>query len=436
MRHPVQLVELDGRTLEGGGQLLRIAICLSALTGTTVKITDIRGNRSGGGGLKAQHLACVKWLAHACNAEVEGASIKSKTLVFKPGHIQGDLSPAYTKTRLASGEQVFEARLDIGTAGSTGLALQAILPFILFSSFPADTDIPVRLTLSGGTNVSGSPSYEYITQVLLPTLRSLGFGDLKAGLGKRGWSHGGSSIGNFTLEIPHRKHRALPAFTLAPSDAIAEASGASKPDRIQATLIAPSSCHEHFRSVLLPAVQRHFGDAWPPSSDEKLSTVCEDSKNDKRIYLILVATVPTTSPSVPAADTPQSYKLGRDWLYDRRISRPERAVSEMVERVAKELADEWRSGSYVDVHMRDQLVIFQALAEGRSVVCAGRDAEDGEQLREPDLHARTAEWVARRMLGVRFDAEGGCEGTRWAREMSRLDNTEGLTERLGSLDVG
>lgn len=63
-----ELVLLDGRTLEGGGQLLRIAFCLSALTGTPVQVNDIRGKRSGGGGLKPQHLTCVQWLAQACNA--------------------------------------------------------------------------------------------------------------------------------------------------------------------------------------------------------------------------------------------------------------------------------------------------------------------------------------------------------------------------------
>lgn len=53
-------LELDGRTLEGGGQLIRIAYCLSALTRKAIRVTNIRGNRSGGGGLKAQHLACVQ----------------------------------------------------------------------------------------------------------------------------------------------------------------------------------------------------------------------------------------------------------------------------------------------------------------------------------------------------------------------------------------
>lgn len=148
-------LELDGRTLEGGGQLIRIAICLSALMRRSIRITNIRGNRSGGGGLKAQHLACVSWLAKASNANLSGAAKGSKDLLLNPGEIEGDVSPAFTQCTLRDGSQVYETRLDIGTAGSTGLALQAILPFILFSHLPSQ--IPIHLRISGGTNVSGSP---------------------------------------------------------------------------------------------------------------------------------------------------------------------------------------------------------------------------------------------------------------------------------------
>jgi RNA 3'-terminal phosphate cyclase len=42
---PQKLVELDGRVGEGGGQLVRIASGLAALTGTPLKIHHVRGNR-------------------------------------------------------------------------------------------------------------------------------------------------------------------------------------------------------------------------------------------------------------------------------------------------------------------------------------------------------------------------------------------------------
>ncbi|KAK5123837.1 hypothetical protein LTR85_002473 [Meristemomyces frigidus] len=396
---PGEVVELDGRTLEGGGQLIRIALCLSALTGTPVKITDIRGNRSSGGGLKAQHLACVKWLAHACNATIEGAEKGSTTLVFEPGKVD-ELSPAFKRKTLPDRSQVYDCRLDIGTAGSTGLALQAILPFILFSKLPSP--LPVQLTLSGGTNVSGSPSYEYITQVLLPTLHSIGFPEIKSKLGKRGWSHGGSSIGNFTLDIPPRVASGLPPFTLQNVQPLDSKPG--KPTHLHATFVAPASCHEHFRTVLLPTIHHHFGTSYSTSEGaaRNLTVTCEGSLHEKRMYFILVANVPTAEPAH------STYTLGRDWLYDRKIRSHERAATEMVERVTNELAEEWLSGGWVDEHMRDQLVIFQALAEGRSEVWAGM-GEDGE-VREPSLHARTAEWVAKQMLGVRFYSEGACDG--------------------------
>ena len=76
--------------------------------------------------------------------------------------------------------------------------------------------------------------------------------------------------------------------------------------------------------------------------------------------------------------------------------------------MTKALADEVSSGAYVDRQMRDQLKIFQALAQGGSQVFPGYD-EEGE-LREPSLHTRTAEWIAKTIMGAKFDAEDGCRG--------------------------
>jgi RNA 3'-terminal phosphate cyclase len=42
-------IVLDGRTGEGGGQLVRLAIGLAALVGQPIRITNIRGNRPKGG---------------------------------------------------------------------------------------------------------------------------------------------------------------------------------------------------------------------------------------------------------------------------------------------------------------------------------------------------------------------------------------------------
>ncbi|KAK0787769.1 hypothetical protein LTR91_022345 [Friedmanniomyces endolithicus] len=453
-------IELDGRTLEGGGQLIRIALCLSALTSVPVRIANIRGNRSGGGGLKAQHLACVNWLAQACNARVEGAEKGAKTLLFVPGAARSageidvlNLPPVFRKKALKNGSRIWDARLDIGTAGSTGLALQAILPFVLFTKLPGSEEngIPIRLTLSGGTNVSGSPSYDYITQVLLPTLENIGFPGITATLAKRGWSHGGTSIGEFTLEIPATTRLPLPPFHLTRQDPPTKRRTA--PCSLTATVIAPAAYHDHFRDRLTTAIAMHFN-LNNHASDFPLKVQCEDSHHDKRLYLLLVAQIPvhkhqpdvTSDSSSTCTPSATHHFLGRDWLYDRKLppNGHPKAIADMAGRVVRELHREVSSGACVDEHLRDQMVDFQALAKGRSVVFAGEEEdEDAEGLkpREPSLHARTAEWVCREMLGVRFDAGGVCEGIGYGGDGADDGGGEGmrpgdLVERTAELGLG
>ena len=89
VRQSESFVALDGTTLEGGGQLLRLALCLSSLTGVPVHIRGKRGavlpnGVSKDGGLKPAHLAAVKWLAKATAAVTEGMEVRSTKLSFRP----------------------------------------------------------------------------------------------------------------------------------------------------------------------------------------------------------------------------------------------------------------------------------------------------------------------------------------------------------------
>lgn len=390
-------VHLEGTTLEGGGQLLRIAIGLSSLVKVSVNITNIRGKRSGGGGLKAQHLTSVQWLSQITNARLSGAGLKSKEITFIPS-----TKESHSQTYLKSDIQISQ-----NTPGSINLVFQAILPYILFSG----AQYPIRIRISGGTNVSNSPSYEYISQVLLPTLSLIGIPSIGSELHSRGWSQGDTRLGSISYTVTPVK-TPLAAFQLTNRGDIKS---------VKATILAPKACEQHFRDELEVMFDKRataiFGDREP-----EIDITFEDSRHDKRFYILLIATTTT------------GVKLGRDWLYDRgvRAGKLEDIMSSMTRKVFGDLLAEIEHGGCADEYLRDQLVVFQALASGRSTVDGGR--RKGEAV-EPSLHAKTAHWVANEMIGVSFDEDGGCEGIAFGDVGKEDEEEKELRQSFESLNV-
>ena len=75
------MLEIDGSRGEGGGQILRTSIALSAISKTPVKIIRIRNNRPKPG-LAAQHLTGISAVGELCGAEVVGLE-KGSTEYFQ-----------------------------------------------------------------------------------------------------------------------------------------------------------------------------------------------------------------------------------------------------------------------------------------------------------------------------------------------------------------
>jgi RNA 3'-terminal phosphate cyclase (ATP) len=103
------MIEIDGSFGEGGGQIVRTAVALSAVTGKPVRIIRIRQGRSKPG-LAAQHARAITALAAICDAKTSGATPGSSEIVFTPGEIRGG-----------------RHRVEIGTAGSVTLLMQCLL---------------------------------------------------------------------------------------------------------------------------------------------------------------------------------------------------------------------------------------------------------------------------------------------------------------------
>lgn len=400
-------IHLDGTTLEGGGQLLRLALSLSSLTQIPIHVTDIRGKRPGKvSGLKTSHLAGVKWLANATSATTEGMEVKSKRLVFKPSSIgavtitnrdQNEGVASKEDEKEGVWEDIFEngklirrqSHIPMSSPGSILLVLQAILPYLLLSKCSIRegqrTVIPLRVTIEGGTNVSSSPSMEYVSQVLLPMLsQKMGIPPITTFLHKRGWSTGRPEIGSVTFDIePLLPGSTLPKLSFQDRGELA---------KVHVSILAPeatarNSIRDNVTAQLL---------SYSPGI-EILFPVDENSGSDKRFYLLLVA------------ETSNDYRLGRDWLFDEKArgSSTENVCKKLVSRVTNDLKKELKHGGCVDEYMQDQLVVFQALAVGKAEVQGGID-------REASLHTKTARWVAEQVVGVGFDELGRCQGLNYA----------------------
>jgi len=144
---------IDGSYGEGGGQILRTCLTLSAATGQPVRIERIRAGRRKPG-LMPQHLTAVRAAGRVCNAEVEGGKLNSQTLTFRPQSAPQAGAYTFDVAQAAKG----------GSAGSVSLILQTVLlPLALVEGSS-------QLTLMGGTHVAWSPPYDYIKRVYLPAL--------------------------------------------------------------------------------------------------------------------------------------------------------------------------------------------------------------------------------------------------------------------------
>lgn len=143
-------IEVDGSFGEGGGQILREAVCFSMVLGVPIRVTKIRAGRKVPG-LRPQHSATIGILAEICSAEVEGARVGSTELSFRPGEVKNSRS-----------------FFDLGTAASIPLVLQAVIPAVSLIGRSYD------LELVGGTDVPWAPTSDYLGLVVAPAMRRVG----------------------------------------------------------------------------------------------------------------------------------------------------------------------------------------------------------------------------------------------------------------------
>ena len=340
------MITIDGAYGEGGGQILRSTLTLSAITGQAVQVINIRAHRSKPG-LRPQHLTAVRAAAALCAAHLEGAALDSQTLTFAP------------QTAPQAGPYTFDVNdaTSRGSAGSATLILQTILlPLAL-------ADGPSHVTLRGGTNVPMSPPALYIEQVYLPTLFDMG---LKARMHHPRWGLMPHGNGEIVLEI--QGQAALRPLEVIERGKLQRIKGIAFVGNLPSHI--PQRMTSRARSILRDA-------GLHPVTIEPQHVVAQG--NGAGIFLL----------------ARYDYALaGFDMLGRKRLSSEKVAAM-----VCQRFLDYHRTGAASDRHLADQLVLPLLFADGTSrlsVDCVTR-------------HLLTNVWVANQ-FGVGRASVDGEEG--------------------------
>jgi len=332
-RREIAMLRIDGAHGEGGGQLVRTAVALAAIRGMPIRIDNIRARRRNPG-LAPQHLAAVRAVAAMCDAHCEGVALRSNALTFTPGRLRGGTSA-----------------VEVGTAGSISLVLQAMLPVAVASGQAC------RWVVRGGTDVRAAPPIDYLRLVLLPLLEKMG---VRAALTvvRRGYFPQGG--GEVRLEV-------APVARLQPF--VVEAPGS----------IGRIEIHAHVTRLARDIGQRMIRAATaglPPvlPIDSHLDEFGMETAAGPGGAIALCARTSTTI-------------LGAARVAERGVPAERLGLA-----AADELARDLAAGATLDLHAADQMLVFLALASGASAFRASTLS----------AHARTTMWLLERIAGTRF----------------------------------
>ena len=175
------MLHIDGASGEGGGQILRTALSLSLLTGKPFRMTNIRAGRKKPG-LMRQHLVGVQAARVIGQAVVTGDVLRSTELTFEPFAVHAG-----------------HYHLPIGSAGSTMLVLQTLLPVLMMQ------DKPSTLTLEGGTHNPLAPTVDFIQRSFVPALARIGI-EMSLTLTQPGFAPVGGGVVEVAIQPWRERH--------------------------------------------------------------------------------------------------------------------------------------------------------------------------------------------------------------------------------------
>jgi RNA 3'-terminal phosphate cyclase (ATP) len=333
------MLEIDGSQKSGSGTILRLSVALAGITGEPLHIFNIRKRRSAPG-LRPQHLEAVLTAAKLCDANIKGASLGSQELWFEPGKIKGG-----------------QVKTEIGTAGSIPMLILTVLPLCVYASQPLNLQVS-----KGGTDVSHSPTINYLRFILLPALQEMG---IKASIEVQKYGYYPKGMGEVNLKVQPCKE--IHPIKREDFGKIVSTEGISICTFLADRKVAERQAKE---------AERLF----------------ETQKFHPRIEIVNDFSNPLQKGSslVLWSKTDTEVLLGGDAIGE---------IHKSSEAVAKDAVDNllneiWAKAT-VDVHLADMLIPFVALAKEESKYL----------IRMLTDHIESNMWLASTILGVNFKVE-------------------------------
>lgn len=275
-------------------------------------------------------------MAAITSARTKGDEPGSAHLFFEPGKIRPG-----------------RYRFDVGTAGSTALVLQAMIPALLYAE-DAST-----VVITGGTHVPWSPCFHYLRGVFTPALGEMG-AVLTLEIERWGWypKGGGQIIAGIS-----------PVYALHPAERCQR--GELKEIYLLSALSnLPMSIGERQRDQAIKRLEAHG------LKDTQMELVKAPSTGMGTLVFLMFCFEKGTAGFT---------SLGRKGKRAEKVA--DDACSELFQFVSSDAA--------VDEHLADQFILYMALAKGRSSIVAERITR----------HLKTNIWVVEQFLPVTFQVD-------------------------------